>query len=279
MNPNSLLLSPRRTLLRRWLLTGAFCAGSLFGAPVTTFTGVEVLFGAASVSDATSLNGCQTFDLGFPGPGGSYAQVSACYNGTAAASAGVLRTGISYSAGSVSFGPSPTGRFWAGMSGAAIAEWQDTWTITTNAGVSFANFTFQIDGNGPADINLYGSFDDNTAFSLVQAVDGTGTRALSVAVPLGDHGNIKTVKMRFIAGGDGFGNFPFSYSSHYEHTVTLTGLSMTNSGGTEVPFTLTTASGDPFFAALVPNSVPEPGTWLLSGLGLTIVTAVRKRRL
>lgn len=263
------------------------CVPGAISAAIITYTSVQVLAGPGANFIATStLNGSQTFNAGFgpPGPIGPYPLVTLSYNGSSTVAAGILRANINFSVGSMFTGASPApAPNWGGVSGAAIAEWADTWSLASSS--SFSNggltFRFAITGTGEASMNLYGTYDNGTPFSLTSGIGGFGARSVDIVVPITTHGAPKVVKARLIAGGGGFSPFPNSYSSSYQNTVILSALTLKDSTGAPIPFSLATASGDPFFAALVPaaEGIPEPHTWSLAIAGLAALLISRRHRL
>ena len=259
-----------------------------FAGAIVTFTDVQVIPGAGGflAHDPNSVSGTQLFSAAFgpPPPGGPYPQVLLSYSGTSAVTAGILHANISLNVGAPFNGSSPFLPAWQGASGAAIAEWKDTWSLATSANVINGNLvlTFDITGSGEASLNLIGKFEDGTPFFVPTSINGFGTRTVTVSIPLAGHGKPTEIATRLIAGGGGIGFFPASYSSSYQNTVILSGLALKDSTGTPVSFTLDTASGDPFFAALAPSSVtdtPEPASWSFALVGLAALGYSRRRRL
>lgn len=255
-----------------------------YAAAITSYTSVQVNAGFLNINTPNSASGSQLFSTSFGPPTSNMCpcpQTLLSFSGTASALAGVLKANISLSASSQFQGSTFVPVVWGGASGAAIASWGDTWAIAAH---SFSNgnlsFTFNITGTGPGSLTIDGQYADNTPFGVSQRIDGVGARSVTISIPINTHGTPTQIKTTLVAGNGGFGPFPGFYSSSYQNTVTLSSLALQDSTGTPVVFTLDTASGDPFFAALAPpstSSTPEPAAFTLFATGLLALIFARLR--
>lgn len=226
------------------------------------------------VTPAPSITGSTDFYAGpgFPFPGQPfYPTTTLSYSGSATASSGILKAGISMSASSIYQSPSFTPRVWQGASGAAIAEWDDIWTIASPAIVNgVLRLSFAITGTGPGSLTIYGPSFPAQEFQLFPT---TNTFSVPITTGVGTE-----IRVRLTAGGAGIGMPPGGFSSDYRNTVILTGVSVTD-GVNPVSYSMTTQSQDPFFNQFLGDAgVPEPGTFATAAVALLALGVLRRRR-
>lgn len=162
------------------------------------------------VTPAPSITGSTDFYAGpgFPFPGQFfYPTTTLSYSGSATASSGILKAGISMSASSInqslSFTPP---RVWQGASGAAIAEWEDIWTLASPAIVNgVLRLSFAITGTGPGSLTIYGPSFPAQEFQLFPT---TNTISVPITTGVGTE-----IRVRLTAGGAGIGMPPGGFSS------------------------------------------------------------------